>query len=168
MRKLKVIWGNWLIKIKKSNFTRLLKSKTIIKELENKIGELGREKQELIDRNKSLNLEIRKYDRQEKKAAEFKKEIKRLEVLWNNEVFEKNQISQELLNTQTELFNTKLELGKYKVQCESYEQQINDYKTEGKYLIKKVPTGRTPNTIKTKISKPMAANVVKYMREEHE
>ncbi len=154
--------------IKKSNLVRLLKSRTIIKELENMIGELGKEKQELIDRNRVLNLEIRKYNRQENKAAEFKKEIKKLEDLVNSFEYEKQQVTDELLETQGELFNANLELKKYKIQCEEYEQQIKDYRTEGKYLIKKIKAGRTPNTIKTKISKPMSGNVIKYMREEHE
>lgn len=168
MAKLKIIWGNWLIKIKKSNLVRLLKSKSIIKELENHIGELVKEKQALIDRNKSLNLEIRKYDRQQKKAAEFKKEIKKLEDLVNNLEYEKQQVTDELLETQGELFNANLELKKYKIQCEEYEQQINNYRTEGRYLVKKVKAGRTPNTIKTRVSKPMSGNVVAYMRGEHE
>lgn len=154
--------------IKKSNLVRLLKSKTIIKELENHIGELVKEKQALIDKNKSLNLEIRKYDRQQKKAAEFKKEIKKLEDLVNSSEYEKQQVTDELLETQAELFNTKLELSKYKIQCEEYEQQINDYRTEGRYLVKKIKSGRTPNTIKTRVSKPMSSNVVAYMRGEHE
>lgn len=127
-----------------------------------------KEKQALIDRNKSLNLEIRKYDRQEKKAAEFKKEIKKLEDLINSSEYEKQQVTDELLDTQSELFNTNLELKKYKIQCEEYEQQIKDYRTEGRYLVKKVKAGRTPNTIKTRVSKPMSNNVVAYMRGEHE
>lgn len=168
MTKLKIIWGNWLIKIKKSNLVRLLKSKTIIKELENHIGELVKEKQALIDRNKSLNLEIRKYDRQEKKTAEFKKEIRELDGLLEDSTKETELLKKAKLELESKIFELNHEVAKYKIQCEEYEQQINDYRTEGRYLVKKVKAGRTPNTIKTRVSKPMSSNVVAYMRGEHE
>ena len=69
---------------------------------------------------------------------------------------------------ENQLFETNQELVRYKIQCEEYENQIRDYRTEGRYLVKKVKSGRTPNLIKTKVSKPMSANVTKYMRGEHE
>ena len=62
----------------------------------------------------------------------------------------------------------KQEMLSYKIQCEEYEKQIEDYKTEGRYLVKKLKPGRTPNTIKTRVVKPMSSNVVRYMRDEHE
>lgn len=173
MTNLKTMCGNWfkkniIDKIKKLEITKLLISKSTIKKLESKVEEQEKEIKALKDKIRIINLERGRIAKQEQTAKTFKKEIKRLEVLWNNEVYEKNQVSQELLDTQTELFNTQLELKKYKIQCEEYEQQISNYKTEGRYLVKKIPSGRTPNTIKTKISKPMASNVTKYMREEHE
>lgn len=35
-----------------------------------------------------------------------------------------------------------------------------------KYLVKKIPSGKTPNTNKTKVSAPMKASVRKYMEKE--
>lgn len=159
---------NILDKIKKSNFVRLIKSKSIIKDLENQIGDLVKEKQALIDKNRILNLENKRFDRHEKKTNEFKKEIKEL----NNLLETSKKFIKILKDSQSklecELFETQQEMARYKIQCEEYEHQIENYKTEGRYLIKKVKSGRTPNTIKTKISKPMSGNVVRYMRDEHE
>lgn len=157
-----------LEKIKKSNFARWLKSKTIIKKLENKIGDLEKENKELIDLNRSLKLEIRKYNKYEKKTSEFKNEIKQLSILLANAQKQITELTDEKVELATKLFNTISEAAMYKIQCEEFEQQIENYKTEGRYLVKKVKPGRTPNTIKTKIAKPMASNVVKYMRDEHE
>ena len=154
--------------IKKSNLVRLLQSKTIIKELENKIGELVKEKQQLIDKNRTLNLEIKKYDRHEKKAAEFKKEIKQLNDLLENAQQQIEELKNEKSDLLVQLFNVATESTSYKIQCQEYEQQINDYRTEGRYLVKKIKSGRTPNTIKTRVSKPMSRNVVAYMRGEHD
>lgn len=172
MSKQKIIWGNrikkLLDKIKKSNLVRLLKSKSIIKNLESKIDEITKEKQQLIDRNRLLALENKKFDKQEKKSNEYKKEIKNLKALIEsskNMIYKLTTLLEQLEN---QLFETNQELVRYKIQCEEYENQIRDYRTEGRYLVKKVKSGRTPNTVKTKVSKPMSARVTKYMREEHE
>ena len=43
-------------------------------------------------------------------------------------------------------------------------KEILDLKSD-RYLIKKIPSGKTPNTVKTKLSKPMSATVRKFMKE---
>ena len=53
------------------------------------------------------------------------------------------------------------------MQIAEYKAQIKDLKSD-RYLIRKIPAGRTKNTNKTKISRPMSNNVVKFMRGEHE
>lgn len=155
-------------KINKSNLVKLLKSKTIIRELEQRIGELGKEKEDLIDKNRSLNLEIRKYDRQYKKSSEFKKEIRELDNLLEDTTKELELQKKAKLELESKIFELNQEVAKYKIQCEEYEMQINDYRTEGRYLVKTIKPGKTPNTIKTRVSKPMAGSVVRYMRGEHE
>ena len=155
-------------KVSKSNLVKLLKSKTIIKELENKIGELGKEKEKLIDANRTLNLEIKRFDKYEKKTTEFKKEIRELDVLLEDTTKELELQKKAKLELESKIFELNHELSKYKIQCEEYEAVIKDYKTEGRYLIKTLKPGRTPNTIKTRVSKPMTGSVVRYMRGEHE
>ena len=155
-------------KIKKSNLAKLLMTKSIIKELENKIGELGKEKEELIDTNRSLNLEIKKYDRKEKKVSDYKQEIRELDSLLEDATKELELHKKAKLELETRIFELNQDMVRYKIQCEEYENQINDYRTEGRYLIKTLKPGRTPNTIKTRVSKPMAGSVVAYMRGQHE
>lgn len=155
-------------KIDKSNLVKLLKSRTIIKELGNHIGELVKEKQELIDRNRILNLNIKKYDKQEKRAAEYKQDIRELDVMLEDSTKEMELLKKAKLELESKIFELNQEVARYKIQCEEYEHQIEDYRTEGRYLIKKIKPGRTPNTIKTRISKPMAGNVIAYMRGQHE
>lgn len=155
-------------KINKLNIVKLLKFKTIIKELEQRIGELGKEKEELIDTNRSLKLEIKKYDKQEKRTSEFKKEIKELDSLLEDTTKEVELQKKAKLELECKIFELNQEVAKYKIQCEEYEHQIEDYRTEGRYLVKTIKPGKTPNTIKTRVSKPMAGSVVRYMRGEHE
>ena len=155
-------------KVYKSNLVKLLKSKTIIKELEQRIGELVKEKQDLIDANRTLNLEIKKYNKQEKRASEFKKEIKELDSLLEDTTKEVELQKKAKLELECKIFELNQEVAKYKIQCEEYEHQIEDYRTEGRYLIKTLKPGRTPNTIKTRVAKPMTGSVVRYMRGEHE
>lgn len=154
--------------IKNMNIVKLLKSKAIIKELENKIGELGKEKQDLIDKNRALNLEIRKYNRQDKKIVEYKKDIQELDSLLEDATKETDLLRKAKLELESKIFELNQEVARYKIQCEEYEQQINDYRTEGRYIVKRLKPGKTPNTIKTRVSKPMSGNVVAYMRGEHE
>lgn len=155
-------------KIKKTNLAKLLMTKSIIKELEQRIGELVKEKQDLIDANRLLKLEIRKFNKNEKKTIEFKKEIKELDSLLEDTTKELELQKKVKLELESKIFELNQDMIRYKIQCEEYEKQIEDYRTEGRYLIKTLKPGRTPNTIKTRISKPMTGSVVRYMRGEHE
>lgn len=172
MTNLKVLCGNWfkkniVDKIKKLGVTKLLISRSTIKKLETKIEEQDKEIKALKDKIRIINLERGRIAKQEQTAKAFRKEIKKLTDIIDTSkgVIKALRNAQEKL--ETELFESKQELAKYKIQCESYELQIEDLKSD-RYLIRKIPSGKTPNTNKTKISKPMSARVTKYMREEHE
>ena len=168
MKKLKLIWGNWLKKIKKWGIVKMFTYKSEIKRLETIISELEEEKRNLNDL-----LYIAKVD--QKELDEKKIKIASLEQILDGanktskENLEKlkeiNTINEELL---TKVFNLELEIKTKNVEVENYKLIIKDYQTEGRYLVKKVKPGRKPNTIKTKISMPMKPNVAKYMREEYE
>ena len=168
MKKLKLIWGNWLKKIKKWGIVKMFTYKSEIKRLETIISELEEEKRNLNDL-----LYIAKVD--QKELDEKKIKIASLEQILDGanktskENLEKlkeiNTINEELL---TKVFNLELEIKTKNVEVENYKLIIKDYQTEGRYLVKKVRAGRKPNTIKTKISMPMKPNVAKYMREEYE
>ena len=155
-------------RIKETNLYKLLDAKNTIKKYEEEKGKWEEERKKLIDKNRVLNLQNKRQDKQDKKAADYQNEIDDLMVqleVANQQKQESIAINDELTS---ELFNKTLELSKYKIQCEEYERQIEDYKTEGRYLVKKIKPGRTPNTIKTKISKPMASSVVRYMKNEYQ
>lgn len=154
-------------RIKETYLYKLLNAKNIIKKLEEEKEEIEIERRCLIDKNRILNLQIKRQDKQEKKTAEYKKQINDLNALLEKEKQETAKIINENQQLASDLFQTILDKGKYKIQCEEYAKQIEDLKSD-RYLIKKIPSGRTPNTNKTKISKPMPNNVVKFMRDEHE
>ena len=167
MKKIKEIWNNISKKIKKSNLVRLLKFRNTIKELENKIIVLDRDKQKLNDIIRGLEIQV-------KKLEEFKNRVASMEVIIagsNKTIKSRNEEIQELkderVQLQNDLFEIKLKLATANIQKEEYEAQIKDLKSD-RYLVKKVRAGRTPNTNKTKISRPMSANVTKFMRSEHE
>lgn len=84
-----------------------------------------------------------------------------------NKMQEINKLKEDKINLNVELFDTKNKLATANIQKEEYEAQINELKSD-RYLVKKIPSGKTPNTNKTKISRPMSKNVVKFMRSEHE
>lgn len=168
MKKLKLIWGNWLKKIKKWGIVKMFTYKSEIKRLETIISELEEEKRNLNDL-----LYIAKVD--QKELDEKKIKIASLEQILDGanktskenleKIKEINKLNEELL---TRTFELDLEIKTKNVEIENYKLIIKDYQTEGRYLVKKVKPGRKPNTIKTKISKPMSSNVTKYMRGEHE
>ena len=168
MKKLKLIWGNWLKKIKKWGIVKMFTYKSEIKRLETIISELEEEKRNLNDL-----LYVAKVD--QKELDEKKIKIASLEQILDGanktskenleKIKEINTINEELL---TKVFNLELEIKTKNVEVENYKLIIKDYQTEGRYLVKKVKPGRKPNTIKTKISMPMKPNVAKYMREEYE
>lgn len=168
MKKLKLIWGNWLKKIKKWGIVKMFTYKSEIKRLETIISELEEEKRKLNDL-----VQIYKLEQNELEQANIK--IASLEQILDGanktskenleKIKEINTINEELL---TKVFNLELEIKTKNVEVENYKLIIKDYQTEGRYLVKKVKPGRKPNTIKTKISMPMKPNVAKYMREEYE
>ena len=168
MKKLKLIWGNWLKKIKKWGIVKMFTYKSEIKRLETIISELEEEKRNLNDL-----LYVAKVD--QKVLDEKKIKIASLEQILDGanktskenleKIKEINKLNEELL---TKVFNLELEIKTKNVEVENYKLIIKDYQTEGRYLVKKVRAGRKPNTIKTKISMPMKPNVAKYMREEYE
>lgn len=167
MKRIKEVLVNIQKRIKKANIVYLLKSKTIIKELENKIGDLGKEKQDLIDKLRNLNSEKEKYELEANKVPNLIEKVKKN----NKSIKQKTEQNKELekikLDLEIKLFESNQELARVKIQLEEYEAQIKDLKSD-RYLIRKVRAGRTPNTNKTKISKPMSAKVTNYMRNEHE
>lgn len=167
MKRFKELLNKISKRIKKSNFIRLLKSKSIIKDLTDKVGDLEKDKQKLIDEVRSLNNKIEILEEQANRVQSMELIIEKAD----KSIKEKNEKIKELddkrIELETELFNLKLELAKANIQLEEYEFQIADLKSN-RYLIKKVKPGRTPNTNKTKISKPMSSRVTKYMRGEHE
>lgn len=168
MKKIKEILINISKRIKKSNIVQLLKSRTIIRELENRIGELGKEKQELIDGLRTMTKERDKLEKDNKRIPSLELIIKSSDKSIKEKIKENEELEEKRCNLENKLFETNLELANIKIQLELCEEQIKNYKTEGRYLVKKVKAGRTPNTIKTKIAKPMSTRVTKYMREEHE
>lgn len=154
-------------KIRGNIYEKLQEAKNQVKDYELKEQDWGKEKQALIDKNRILNLELGRYKKQFVKSTELKEQIDLLEKELRDIDESKDDVLKELLETQAELFNEKLEKNKYKIQCEEYQHQIEDLKSD-RYLIRKIPAGRIPNTNKTKISKPMSSSVVRYMRDEHE
>ena len=155
-------------KVNDFSLVRLLKSKAIIKELNNKIGELAKEKQQLIDRNRILAGNNTRLSKQVDKVVDLELKIQKIEKKVKEKTLENKELIKKNIELNSELFEMKQEMLSYKIQCEEYEKQIEDYKTEGRYLVKKLKPGRTPNTIKTRTTKPMSASVTRYMRNEHE
>ena len=168
MKKLKVIWGKWLKKIKNWGIVKMFTYKSEIKRLETIISELEEEKRNLNDLLYIAKVEQKELDEKKIKIASLEQILDGANKT-SKENLEKikeiNKLNEELL---TRTFELDLEIKTKNVEVENYKLIIKDYQTEGRYLVKKVRAGRKPNTIKTKISKPMASNVVKYMREEHE
>lgn len=167
MKKLKVIWGNWLKKLKKLGIVKMINYKEEIKKLNEEISDLNDDIKKLRDLNY-----IYKLDRDE--LEESQRRISSLEEIVNSSdktlkehikhIKELNKANCTLLD---KTFKLELEIKSREIQIEEYKLQIKDLKSD-RYLIKKIPSGRTKNTIKTKISKPMSARVTKYMRSEHE
>ncbi len=154
-------------RIEKSNIAKFIMFKKIINDLEKKIGVLEKDKQKLNDRVRKLNLEVNRLEEYENKVPSMELVIASSDKSLKNKMEEIKKLQDDKLNIQNELFKVKMELACSNIQKEEYEAQIEDLKSD-RYLIRKVPSGRTPNTNKTKISKPMSGNVTRYMRGEHE
>lgn len=171
MNKLKVIWGNWLKKIKKWEIVKMLNYKEEINRLNN---ELERTKQEIRDLTDLSNIYKRDRNRLERQLEKTKIRIVAQEGIVDasdrtikkqlEKIKELDETNDELLN---KAFNLELENKSKQVMIDNYEAQIKDLKSN-RYLIRKLPAGKARNTIKTKISRPMSARVTKYMRGEHE
>lgn len=168
MKKLKLIWGNWLKKIKKWGIVKMFTYKSEIKRLETIISELEEEKRNLNDLLYVAKVDQKELDEKKIKIASLEQILEGANKT-SKENLEKlkeiNKLNEELL---TRTFELDLEIKTKNVEIENYKLIIKDYQTEGRYLVKKVKPGRKPNTIKTKISMPMKPSVSKYMREEYE
>ena len=168
MKKLKVIWGKWLKKIKNWGIVKMFTYKSEIKRLETIISELEEEKRNLNDLLYIAKVEQKELDEKKIKIASLEQILDGANKT-SKENLEKikeiNKLNEELL---TRTFELDLEIKTKNVEIENYKLIIKDYQTEGRYLVKKVRAGRKPNTIKTKISMPMKPSVSKYMREEYE
>lgn len=167
MKRIKEIWNNISKKIKKSNVVRFLRFRATINDLENKIEELKKDKQLLNNKINKANIRLERLDELESKIPSMELVIASSDKSIKNKIKEIVELKEEKVKLQSELFETKLQLGTANAQKEEYEAQIKDLKSN-RYLVRKIPTGRTKNTIKTKISKPMSGNVTRYMRGEHE
>lgn len=167
MNKIKEAYTKVSKKIKYSNLARLINSKAIIKGLNDKIGDLEIEKKQLSDIKKKLEHELKRITKIADKVPSMEDIIKGADKSLKDKVKENKNLNDLIADLKSDLFNKELELGVANAQLEEYKLQIEDLKSD-RYLIRKIPSGKTPNTIKTKVSRGMSANVTKYMREEHE
>lgn len=167
MKRIKELIGKIKKRIEKSNITKLIKFRTTIKNLESKIGDLEKEKQKLYDKINSLNLDLEDKEELENRIFCMEMVIASSDRAIKSRLAENEQLQRDKLQLQNEVFEIKMELASANIQKEEYEAQIKDLKSD-RYLVKKVRAGRTPNTNKTKIARPMSARVTKYMRGEHE
>lgn len=158
---------NVLKQIKKSNLVGLLRSKAIIKELNEKIGDLELEKRQLNDIKTVLENNLKKVTKIANKVPSMEEIIKGADKSLKAKAKENKNLNDLIADLKKDLFNKELELGTANAQLEEYKLQIEDLKSD-RYLVKKIPAGRTPKTIKTRVSRGMSSNVIRYMRGEHE
>lgn len=154
-------------KIKHSNLVRFIRSKSIIRELNGEIEGLEKEKQKLIDNKKKLENQLKEKAKLADKLPSMQLVIDSADKSLKDKLQEISKLNDEIVELKSSLFNKDLELSNANVEIDNYKEQIKDLKSD-RYLIRKISSGKTPNTNKTKISKPMSANVTKYMRGEHE
>lgn len=167
MKSLKDRYTNISKKIKHSNLVRFLRSKSIIRGLNEKIEGLEEEKRKLKDIKTSLENQLKVKTELADKIPSMQLVIDSADKSLKNKLQEISKLNDEIVKLKTDLFNKDLELSTANVEIDNYKEQIKDLKSD-RYLIKKVPTGRTKNTIKTKVKAPMKASVTRYMRGEHE
>ena len=168
MTKIKIIWGELVKKVKRWEISKMLNYKNETKKLNDKIQELEQDIRNLIDANLGYKADRKQLQRAKTKIASLEDILKASDKALkehSRQIKELDKTNDELL---TKTFNLELEIKSKNIQIQQYEEQINDYRTEGRYLVKKVKPGRKPNTNKTKISKPTSTRVIKYMRGEHE
>lgn len=167
MEKVKEILKKTKKRIEKSFIVKLIKFKSTINVLNEKIRELEKDKQKLNDRLHLMENHLKRLEELENKVPSMEIVIASADKSLKDKNKEISELKEEKLNIETELFQIKLDLASANIQKEEYEAQIKDLKSD-RYLVRKIPAGRTPNTNKTKISKPMSGNVTRYMRGEHE
>lgn len=167
MKKLLYIKEKILKKIKQSNLAKLLMSRSKIKELNEKVGVLVKDKEKLIDKISILELEKNKLESENNRIPSLELIIESADKSIKDELKKNKLLEDNRIKLENELFETKQELARVNIQLELRDDEIKELKSD-RYLIKKIPSGRKPNTNKTKISKPMSARVTKYMRGEHE
>lgn len=167
MKKLLNIKEKILKKIKQSNLTKLLMFKAEIKELNEKVGDLVKEKEQLIDENTSLKLNEQKLTSAKNKIACLEWMIGSADKSIKEKLERNKQLEDNRIKLENELYEAKQELVRVNMQLELKEEEISELKSD-RYLVRKIPSGRKPNTNKTKISKPMSVRVTNYMRGEHE
>ena len=154
-------------KIKQSNLAKLLMSRSKIKELNEKVGVLVKDKEKLIDKISILELEKNKLESENNRIPSLELIIESADKSIKEKLERNKQLEDNRIKLENELFEIKQELARVNIQLELRDDEIKELKSD-RYLIKKIPSGRKPNTNKTKISKPMSARVTKYMRGEHE
>lgn len=167
MKKFKLIWGNWVKKIKKLGIVKMLNYKSEIGYLNDKISKLNKEIIDLKDLNIQNQIERNILDKEQKKILKFENLIELSDKSLKEKITKIKELENQNSELLSKLFNLDLEMKSLKIQIEEYEAQIKDLKSD-RYLIRKIKSGKTPNTVKTKVSKPMSANVTRYMRGEHE
>ena len=145
-------------RIKKSNFIKWLKFKSIIRDLEGKISVLSKEKDKLIDLSNTQKNEIKHFKNNDIKVATYEviieatdKELKKKAETIKKQGLKIRELNKNNDNLTAQLMNMELEMKKWKIQAEEYEAQIQELHTEGRFLIKK---------IKSKTKK----DVIKYMK----
>ena len=80
-------------------------------------------------------------------------------------------LKDELKRANTSIGGYKKSNNEYKKRNAAYEKQVKELTSQiselksDRYLIKKIPSGKTPNTNKTKISMPMKSSVRRFMKE---
>lgn len=148
---------------RKLRLTRIKEYENIIKEKEDKI-ELFKEyiRQNGIEELKRKHtVEIEKCKIQIKDYKEVaKKKKEKYDVL-----LEKNKkLSKYNLELRQLAGANEEKIVAYEEKIAELEKQLKESMTD-KYLVKKIPSGRTPNKNKTKISKGMSATVRKFMKD---
>ena len=87
----------------------------------------------------------------------------------------RNTLEQDMLLLQMnddEIGDLKSKLNDLQNRYESLNQDYNNLQKKyedsmtDKYIVRKIPSGRTPNTIKTKVSKTVKSNITNYMKKE--
>ena len=167
MKKFKVIWGNWLKKIKKWEIVKMLNYKDEINSLNYDIQENEQKIEDLMDLYYSTKVDRGELEEARIKIASLEDIVKASDKALKEHVKHIKELDKVNDTLLTKTFNLEHEIKEKQIEIEAYKAQIEDLKSD-RYLIKKVKPGRTPNINKTKISKPMSTRVTKYMRGEHE